>query len=315
MKKAFTLIELLVVIAIIAILAAILFPVFAQAKSAAKKTVALSNAKQIGLAFQMYLNDYDDTSPKLGYGTPGTGDWTDQLYPYVKNEDLFLNPVRNDLEGGCVPTEADATLQGSDRPGCRYVGFGYNWGPIKRRGGGLLLNQQWDPATPPPGQPGSSLYIPGINESAIQAPANMYAFQVSYDTPRITMGIEFLLCTFRGTSNGDLFFSGSWPSVYADGHAKSEKWMFGFGDAAAENNEFAVPANLSNITNYCADPSYLVDTSGDSGGDGTVVDDGETTANLKIPAGTTCAGLPALFAALPRGAYNASATTPTLSSN
>src|SRR4051812_31157002 len=62
-RKAFTLIELLVVIAIIAILAAILFPVFAQAKLAAKKTQSLSNSKQINLGIQMYMNDQDDRYP------------------------------------------------------------------------------------------------------------------------------------------------------------------------------------------------------------------------------------------------------------
>jgi len=62
-KLAFTLIELLVVIAIIAILAAILFPVFAQAKLAAKKTASLSNNKQLNLAVLMYSNDQDDTWP------------------------------------------------------------------------------------------------------------------------------------------------------------------------------------------------------------------------------------------------------------
>src|SRR5580658_9982218 len=67
MKKAFTLIELLVVIAIIAILAAILFPVFAQAKEASKKTVCLSNNKQIGLGLYMYCNDYDDMLPMANY--------------------------------------------------------------------------------------------------------------------------------------------------------------------------------------------------------------------------------------------------------
>ena len=64
-NRAFTLIELLVVIAIIAILAAILFPVFAQAKFAAKKTVDLSNTKQIGTATKIYLGDSDDVMPFL----------------------------------------------------------------------------------------------------------------------------------------------------------------------------------------------------------------------------------------------------------
>ncbi|MEQ1935241.1 MAG: prepilin-type N-terminal cleavage/methylation domain-containing protein, partial [Fimbriimonadaceae bacterium] len=59
-QSAFTLIELLVVIAIIAILAAILFPVFAQAKEAAKRTACLSNARQIGMSVKMYLGDNDD---------------------------------------------------------------------------------------------------------------------------------------------------------------------------------------------------------------------------------------------------------------
>ena len=72
MKKAFTLIELLVVIAIIAILAAILFPVFAQAKEAAKKTACLSNLKQIGTATEIYLNDYDDTYYAHRFNCGGT---------------------------------------------------------------------------------------------------------------------------------------------------------------------------------------------------------------------------------------------------
>ncbi|MBN9503741.1 MAG: hypothetical protein BGO01_12245 [Armatimonadetes bacterium 55-13] len=96
MKKAFTLIELLVVIAIIAILAAILFPVFAQAKEAAKKTQCLSNLKQIGTGMAMYLADYDDTLPRQAYWdyTPGVGwataaggmhEWSEVVLPYIKN--------------------------------------------------------------------------------------------------------------------------------------------------------------------------------------------------------------------------------------
>ena len=88
MKRAFTLIELLVVIAIIAILAAILFPVFAQAKAAAKKASCLSNTKQIGVASVLYENDYDDTIPLAGYqnfvaNTPTT--WMFLVDPYVKS--------------------------------------------------------------------------------------------------------------------------------------------------------------------------------------------------------------------------------------
>jgi len=83
-NQAFTLIELLVVIAIIAILAAILFPVFAQAKLAAKKTASLSNTKQMALADAMYSNDYDDLLPAGGFAFfPGNGDnlgWNDTPY-------------------------------------------------------------------------------------------------------------------------------------------------------------------------------------------------------------------------------------------
>lgn len=105
-RKAFTLIELLVVIAIIAILAAILFPVFAQAKLAAKKTVALSNAKQVALANQMYMGDNDDALIKsyfgfpsaptcdwgLPWGTPGLFyNWRYALQPYQKSTDLLTD--------------------------------------------------------------------------------------------------------------------------------------------------------------------------------------------------------------------------------
>jgi prepilin-type N-terminal cleavage/methylation domain-containing protein len=102
LKKGFTLIELLVVIAIIAILAAILFPVFAQAKEAAKKTAALSNVKQNATAVAMYTTDNDGMYPMVVYMAngngqiPGTGTEAysvfDALIPYTKSKDLFLSP-------------------------------------------------------------------------------------------------------------------------------------------------------------------------------------------------------------------------------
>ena len=94
--KGFTLIELLVVIAIIAILAAILFPVFAQAREKARQSTCLSNMKQMGLAVNMYLEDYDETYPPGRTEVAGVGTvlWTyyDIVYTYIKNFKVFLCP-------------------------------------------------------------------------------------------------------------------------------------------------------------------------------------------------------------------------------
>src|ERR671916_1393740 len=95
--KAFTLIELLVVIAIIAILAAILFPVFAQARATARKAACASNLRQIGLAFSMYAQDYDELLVPHWIDRTGIPDWKTLLDPYIKrgeNADLFKKDYR-----------------------------------------------------------------------------------------------------------------------------------------------------------------------------------------------------------------------------
>ncbi len=108
MRRAFTLIELLVVIAIIAILAAILFPVFAQAKAAAKKTATLSGLKQMALGLQIYSNDFDDMAVfEYGYvdgSNPSDTDvyhynttWVGRILPYVKNKAIFFDKTFGEI--------------------------------------------------------------------------------------------------------------------------------------------------------------------------------------------------------------------------
>jgi prepilin-type N-terminal cleavage/methylation domain-containing protein/prepilin-type processing-associated H-X9-DG protein len=101
-RSGFTLIELLVVIAIIAILAAILFPVFAQAREKARGAACLSNTKQLTTGFVMYAQDYDETFPQWNWlqnyhsGTVAKNDattlWHNAIYPYVKNAQVFACP-------------------------------------------------------------------------------------------------------------------------------------------------------------------------------------------------------------------------------
>jgi prepilin-type N-terminal cleavage/methylation domain-containing protein len=103
-RSGFTLIELLVVIAIIAILAAILFPVFAQAKAAAKTTSALSNLKQLGTSTHMYAADYDDGTVLTDYAptTWNRPTWAMLIQPYMKSRDLNWDPARQIPQGDVV---------------------------------------------------------------------------------------------------------------------------------------------------------------------------------------------------------------------
>ncbi|RYX85496.1 DUF1559 domain-containing protein [bacterium] len=114
-KSAFTLIELLVVIAIIAILAAILFPVFARARENARKASCMSNMKQLGLGLMQYTQDYDERFPCPGAtnyngefrnddGSAAKASWRQKIYPYVKSVQIFICP--SNIAGGAnYPTD------------------------------------------------------------------------------------------------------------------------------------------------------------------------------------------------------------------
>ncbi len=138
-RAGFTLIELLVVIAIIAILAAILFPVFARARENARKSTCQSNLKQLGTGFAMYSQDYDGRWPRGdstawgdgSYPNPPYGGYVDAIYPYVKNAQIFICPsdgLKNCLSAANV---GGAHTYGSNYlPGTypnQQLSYGYNY--------------------------------------------------------------------------------------------------------------------------------------------------------------------------------------------
>src|SRR5262249_25871323 len=255
--RGFTLIELLVVIAIIAILAAILFPVFAQARAKARAISCLSNVKQVCTAFHMYVQDYDETCPAIwgGIDTCAAGarncsweSWVG-LYPYFKAINLIYCPDRS--EGSATSYNA----YGQGLGVTHYSGYGYNWGPVMYRGGGLLGTQLKNAA--------GQTYIVGKSLASVVAPAETFAFGDTYDTPRMTVGMAFAADSFRGTSNGALRHSGgTFNFAFVDGHAKAIKMKTvylkgGFSDRMLMPRD----ANIAS-TAFCADPNEIITNGG-----------------------------------------------------
>ena len=196
-SSGFTLIELLVVIAIIAILAAILFPVFAQAREKARQTACLSNMKQIGLGLAMYTQDYDERMPcafaQIQSPELPDGAWIIpydmQILPYIKNEQVFSCP--SDSTTGWVK---DFTWTKDQREHYKRRSFGYVGAvnTIERQNSG---QNQPDPNT------GMSQWQNGNSLAAIDAPSDTVALVEGWGTDPSGNGETFSV----GTPWGSLF--------------------------------------------------------------------------------------------------------------
>jgi prepilin-type N-terminal cleavage/methylation domain-containing protein/prepilin-type processing-associated H-X9-DG protein len=180
-RPGFTLIELLVVIAIIAILAAILFPVFAQARNKARQASSLSNAKQIGVAVLMYAQDFDETFPTSSFWESDasgniTASWVERVVPYIKSVPLFLAP--GDGATQAVPPDTWGPRISYAVNGLRIVAFGasddWNW-----RGIIPLHNSAWDD-------------IPGRPLGEVNRPAETILLAEKFSDDVVTNGVSWI---------------------------------------------------------------------------------------------------------------------------
>jgi prepilin-type N-terminal cleavage/methylation domain-containing protein len=170
-NRAFTLIELLVVIAIIAILAAILFPVFAQAKAAAKKTSSLSNVKQNDLAMIMYAGDYDDLFPltvswstnnaPAYVGSLGYQPWSWLILPYEKSFPILNDPQAPAQLPLAASWPAGSTEILNPQYGYNYVGID----PYTYQGGSMPWTQNPKSSTSL-SQPANTVMLANKNSDA-----------------------------------------------------------------------------------------------------------------------------------------------------
>ena len=251
-ERGFTLIELLVVIAIIAILAAILFPVFAQAREKARQTSCLSNMKQTGLAFMQYLQDYDERFPAMtcadSFGPscqePFNGflSWNFTIQPYIKNQDVYICPSDPDracfskcgVAGGYEPMLLAAGVRGAlptmTPQQCAQV---Y---PLSYAANYYLSQTSHSPDRRPPG---------GMPLAAIRSPAKLFVLSeygkgtapwssTSYGTYYMIPGYNSGSPTGRYRASSRHSGGRTWN--FSDGHAKWYKDWWGNSDAETQEH-------------------------------------------------------------------------------
>jgi len=264
-KRGFTLIELLVVIAIIAILAAILFPVFAKVREKARQTSCLSNEKQLGLAIIQYTQDYDEKLP-AGSSSTGAGSvtggfgWTGTIYSYVKSTGMLKCP--------------DDSTTGGTTGGINYVPVSYGF---NSNAAGTAAAQFTSPASTVelfevqgPIAPVTLSYVStGTSDgttAAVAAPAlNSSGTGSSFADNGLLLdgatGVTFATSNFIGRTgipvggftNGNALHTGGANYLMADGHAK---WLrgaavsAGFTATATNAQQVVGGANTANSTDY-----------------------------------------------------------------
>jgi len=250
-RKAFTLIELLVVIGIIALLAAILFPVFGRAREKARQATCTSNMKQLGLAFTMYTQDNDEYWP---IGDQVNGDdsgWYTSVYPYIRSANIYTCPSDTTTGTGVISYAMNRNLTRVAES--NYTALPQNGGTASSSGGFLTIASLV--------QPSKTILLLEIMGMNSQFSGNDEENSVSVFGPTQTSSPSKMIDTFKPTEfyatgilgnpaeNGSYYYPPSGDLATNGRHSEGANYVFCDGHVKWEMGQYVSPGQNNNNSN------------------------------------------------------------------
>ncbi|MDR3710383.1 MAG: DUF1559 domain-containing protein [Capsulimonadaceae bacterium] len=269
LRAGFTLIELLVVIAIIAILAAILFPVFATAREKARQTTCSANLKQLGLAIVQYEQDYDEYPPNGESRTNSTNGWAGQIYPYVKSKASYVCPD-DQTPGASTSYLYNRNILNNTTP-MTYGVTNYGTYPIAKYGSvaktivlcEIVGSAGYDISDPNPLDAASDLHItPGA--AGCFSPDGLGGVGTSYDPFTTSYGTTSVACSQSNNNATPSCYNPTFTIMYATGYPSN--YPSGFSNAILFNGPLGRHSGGANYLMADGHVKWFVGTQVSGGG-------------------------------------------------